>query len=309
MILCRPKKWSNFKINAVMEPWIASSFLWFAGQGNHSVFGEPPPLIAKPHMVNWHGMKENQSQYCSVLPPDRSADSLHLCGMEDKIAIHLDHYFSHEPFTLEKCARIPWCLIGPLTPAKEQPGNWARESARLIKLSYQVGDTKPGWQTAWDGTIPLKSLFAQRRRTTVHELTYTHVDKARLFHAGIGFEAPGSANRQYGGIALAGQCDVFGGAVLVKNSPAPAPVWQQRGKFRQRKAAWHDEAPYNGEDFYWTHPPVELSLKAALNKFLLRVPCGCAGQQSDFTFVPVKLDEKNQRWIEGETVCFAFQPE
>ena len=309
MILCRPKKWSNFKTNAVMEPWIATFFVWVAGLGIHTNFDEPPALIPEPQIVEWDGVREKQPQYCFVLPPEGSKTSQHLCGIGDIIVIRRDHYFSHEPFPFVKYSRIPWHLIGPLPRTKEQPGDFACEPERVIKLSYQVGDTYLEWQSAWGGTIPLKSVFAQNPRTAACALNYTHVDTARLIHARVAFNAPGRANRQYGGIALAGQLDVFDGAVLVKNSPAPAPVWQQRGKFRQRKAAWHDEAPYNGEDFYWTHPPVELSLKAALNKFLLRVPCGCAGQQSDFTFVPVKLDEKNQRWIEGETVCFAFQPE
>ena len=67
-----------------------------------------------------------------------------------------------------------------------------------------------------------------------------------------------------------------------------------------------NEEPYSDEEFYWTREPAEVSLKAGWNKILLRVPCGCAGQNWGITFIPVKFDAGNSRWIEDESVRFAL---
>jgi hypothetical protein len=49
-------------------------------------------------------------------------------------------------------------------------------------------------------------------------------------------------------------------------------------------------------------------LKPGWNKIFLRVPCGYAGQRWSFTFIPVKRDRADARWIEDESVRFSPEP-
>ena len=259
----------------------------------------------------WHGVAKNQPEYFSILPPDGSEAMRRFREFENRMAFHRDHYFAGQPFPFVKFSWIPWRIVGPFPRGKNEPGDFAFAPEHQIQDSYRVGKVDLKWRDVWGGTISLTSLFKRNSISTAYALTYLHTGSARTIRAWIGFETPARSNRQCGGIPPAGQWDAFGGTVLVNDQPLPAPQWKQPGKYRYLYPTWFspaNEISYTDEEFYWTREPAEISLNPGWNKILLRVPCGYAGQRWSFTFVPVKLDAKNCRWIEDERVHFSLNP-
>jgi hexosaminidase len=259
----------------------------------------------------WHGVAKNQPDFLSVLPPGNSEAMHEFCEMENKIAFHRDHYFSGQPFPFVKFSQIPWRIVGPFPRGTNEPGDFAFEPEKKVQDSYRIGNADLSWREIWGGKVSLSDVFKMNSIATAYALTYVHADAPKTIHAWIGFETPARSNRKCGGIPLAGQWDAFGGTVLVNDSPLPAPVWKQPGKNRYLSPTWFtpaNEEPYTDEEFYWTRAPAEISLQPGWNKILLRVPCGYTSQNWGFSFIPVKLDAANSRWIEDETVQFATEP-
>ena len=261
----------------------------------------------------WCGRPDFRSEYLGVVQPPESEAGKSFQEFEFRLAAHRDRYFAGEPFPYVRFSQIPWRVVGPFVRAKDQPGDQAFAPEQEIRDTYQVGDKTLAWQPAFGGLLAFRdrnqSGLAVKAETnsTMYALTYIHSEKPGTIHAWIGFETPGRANRQCGGIPPAGKWCSHGSTVLVNDVQLPAPAWKQPGTHQYLKPTWFtpaNEIPIEDEQFYWSREPAEVPLQAGWNKILLRVPSAYAGQNWTAAFIPVQKDPAGC-WIEDLSVKFS----
>jgi hypothetical protein len=261
----------------------------------------------------WCGRPEFHSDYLGVLPAPETEAGKCFAEFEKRLAAHRDRYFAGEPFPYVRFSQIPWRVAGPFVRSKEQPGDHAFAPEQEIRDAYPIGDKTLAWQPAFGGLLAFRDrnqsglAVKAAANSTMYALTYIHSEKPSAIHAWIGFETPGRANRQCGGIPPAGKWCSHGSTVLVNDVQLPAPAWKQPGTQRYLNPTWSspaNEVPLDDEQFYWSREPAEVPLQAGWNKILLRVPCTYAGQNWTAVFIPVLKDPAG-RWIEDLSVKFS----
>lgn len=258
----------------------------------------------------WCGRPGFRPDYLGVLPAPETEAGKSFRNFEQRLAAHRDRYFTGMPFPYVRFGQIPWRVAGPFARGKEQPGSQA--------FAPETGDDKAlAWRPAFGGLLAFKdrnlSGLAPKGdvNATMYALTYLHSDQARTIRAWIGFETPGRANRQSGGLPAAGTWDAHGGTVLVNDAELPAPAWKLAGQRKYLTPTWGspaNEMPLDDEEFYWAREPAEVPLKAGWNKILLRVPRTYGGQNWNAAFIPVRRDPATNRWVEDLEMKFSIAP-
>ena len=265
----------------------------------------------------WHGVTTDRPQFFTELPPPGSPAWDEFCEFESRLAFHRDHYFSGQPFPFVKTAQIAWNLAGPFYRGSNDSPAATFAPEKSIEPNYTDGGKTFAWRRATGGSITEldgRVGVDKKRRSlaTAYAATRIFSGTNRDIRAWIGFETPARSNRQCGGIPPAGEWSPFGAQVWINNAALPAPRWEQPGKNQCLHPTWFtpaNEIPYTDEEFYWTREPATVHLNAGWNKVLLRIPCGYAGQNWSFTFIPVKKETSSMPWIEDESVRFSAELE
>jgi hypothetical protein len=268
----------------------------------------------------WCGRLAHGGEYLASLPLEGTQAWSYFHEFETRLAVHRDRFFGDEPFPFVRFSQVPWRIVGPFARDGKLPGDHAFEPERVIRETYLDGARTLAWQAVSGGVVDFasrtgagtmySSSAAKASPSTMYALTYIHCDAPGTLHAWIGFENPDRASRECGGIPPAGKWCGHGGAVFVNDRPLPAPAWKHPGTQRYLEPTWFlpaNEVPYDDEQFYWSRPPVAVSLAAGWNKILFRVPCAYGGQQWTAAFVPVRQGPHG-RWIEDLAVKFSVRP-
>lgn len=273
-----------------------------------------PGMLAFSESI-WHGAVASRPQFLTALPPQGSPAWNEFREFEIRLAYHRDHYFSGRPFPFVKTSQIAWQLVGPFYRSANESCSKSFPPEKSIAPNYIDDGITIAWNTATGGTLTnmesrMEVEKKRRRLATAYAYTRVFSDSARNIRAWIGFETPDRDNRRCGGIPPAGEWSPFGAMVWINDAPLPAPHWQQPGQNRYLDYTWSkpaNEIPYVDEEFYWTREPATCHLNAGWNKVLLRIPCGYGGQKWSFTFIPVKMQPPDARWVEDESVRFSAE--
>lgn len=251
----------------------------------------------------WVGRPSRNSGAMSVLSAPDSVMGKSFAEFETRLTAVRDRDFSGEPFPYFRQSHVSWSIAGPFPMKDGQPAPGAG-------AAFSAGKTT----TAQGGTVLLadpdgkQGIFAGKKSPGVaYALTYAWTEKPREIRALVGFEAVARSNRRSGGIPPAGQWDGFGAEVLINGTPLSPPQWKQPGKFRFLEATWEkppNEIPITNEELWWKREPAVISLNAGWNQILLKVPCGYAGQNWTFTFIPVK-PSAGGAWTGDDSVRFS----
>jgi hypothetical protein len=189
-----------------------------------------------------------------------------LAGMEQRMRMHRDRYYSLAEMRWAPNARLSWTIT--------------------------MGDRQ---MQAWGGTIDLEALCRQHgldanaRTAAVGETTLT-VPHDTVIRAWLGFEVPARSDRMCTGIGEQGRWENDGRCWLNGEPVLPPAAWRAPGAYNYPFHTWHSamqEEPYPDEQFYWMRQPVTLHLRKGDNKLRIENPHTFPGQRRTFTFIPL----------------------
>lgn len=272
--------------------------------------GVRPALIAFAENT-WRGRPEFPKSYADRLPPRGTPAFAEYAAFETAVIAHRDLFFPESPFPFVRETHLAWTLAGPYLPDKDgaAPAPSTEEILGTPETSPRLGPLRR--EVTGGVILPPGELRSSAPGACVYATTFVKCDRARDMLVQIGFEAPTRSNRQSGGIPPAGRWSPFDAEVLVNGVPAPAPAWENAGRFRFPKPTWHtpaEEIPFTDEEFYWTRCPSRIRLRAGTNQILLKIPCQSFAWPWRFAFLPVRT-EASGRLVADDSATFSARPD
>lgn len=242
----------------------------------------------------WKGGNIGHNGDECLAPDPQSAAGKSLAAFEQKLSFHRDSILTNIPMKWVASAPMQWHITLPEARGTQ------KEQMKYV--------------TAWGGAIEMDVLCKVNEvklKPTMDAWAHTFIEVPNdtVIKAWVGFEAAARSNRISNGIGYQGYWENDGRLMVNGNDIYPADKWKEPGKYRYHYHTWHrpeEEQPYSDEQFYWMRTPVDVPLKAGINKVELYIPRVFSGQRWSFAFIPVTQD--GDKITEAKGINYVSQP-
>ena len=249
--------------------------------------------------ASWKGQKSDVgANYLAKLPSPENPLYQEFQDFEERLIRHRDLYFQGKSFPYVRQSQIEWKLIGPFDNHGNVNQTYAVE--KLVEMSYSVEGKEYKWVgPCFGGTIHILHFFGypsyySEKQGTVYALTNIWSPKNQETGCWIGFhDWSRSGGRRGGPFPELGKWHKTNPKVWVNGETVEPPRWKNPGM-----AVKTEEIPFEDEN-YAIREPAKIWLKKGWNQVLLKVPQDGTSWKWMFTFVPVRIENRMIKEVEG----------
>jgi hypothetical protein len=237
-------------------------------------------------------------QFLAKLPSPENPLFKEFQEFETRLTEHRDRYFHGKPFPYVKQTGISWKIYGPFDHQGEVDRNFSgeKEFQENIPVEYR---NYAVLSPVFGGTIHVRHFFGfpswfAEKQGTVFASTNIWSPIDQQVGCWIGFhDWSRSGGRRGGPFPQLGQWHTTKPKVWLNRKLIEPPVWKNPGLKEKT-----EEIPFSDENYFFREPAT-ITLKKGWNEVVLKVPHGGTSWKWMFTFVPVKIENRQVKEVEA----------